>query len=78
MQEQNITIGVIVGVVLAVFLAGVGYFLYRYGKSIRIRRRGRQNGARRHSKGSRGSGGSGVSGFSGLSGGSATVSAAGE
>ncbi|KXX81383.1 hypothetical protein MMYC01_201262 [Madurella mycetomatis] len=74
MQEQNITIGIIVGVVLAVFLACVCYFLYRYGESIRIRRRGRQNGARRHSKGSRGSGGSG---FSGLSGESATVSAAG-
>lgn len=75
MQEQNMTIGVIVGVLLAVFLACVWYFLYRYGDAIRIRRRSRSRGGggRRHSKGSRSSGGSG---FSGLSTDSAAAAAA--
>jgi hypothetical protein len=58
MRDQNITIGVTVGILLAAFLAGVCYFLYRYGESIRIYRR---RSRRRHSKGSRSSGGSGSS-----------------
>jgi hypothetical protein len=38
-NNQNITIGATVGVLLAAFLAGFFYFVYRYHHSIRIRRR---------------------------------------
>lgn len=41
-SNQNITIGAIVGVLLAAFLVGFFYFVYRYHRSIRVRRR---NGA---------------------------------
>lgn len=37
MQTQNVTIGAIVGVLLAVFLAGFFYFVWRYHRSIRVR-----------------------------------------
>ncbi|KAK4129925.1 hypothetical protein BT67DRAFT_437412 [Trichocladium antarcticum] len=53
MQDQNATIGAVVGVLLAVFLAGFFYFVWRYRGSIRVRTRSTG------SKGSRGSRGSG-------------------
>ncbi|AEO57225.1 hypothetical protein MYCTH_94500 [Thermothelomyces thermophilus ATCC 42464] len=53
MRAQNVTIGIVVGVLLAVFLAGFFYFVWRYHRSIRIRRRGGHH--RRTSKGSRSS-----------------------
>jgi hypothetical protein len=58
MQTQNTTIGVIVGVLLAIFLAGFFYFVYRYHSSIRIRRRRSHGSSSRgsnfkHSRGSR-------------------------
>ncbi|KAK4177811.1 hypothetical protein QBC36DRAFT_326187 [Triangularia setosa] len=54
MQEQNITIGVVVGVLVAAFLVGCFYFCHRYGRSIQVRRRGRsrRRGSRYGSKGS--------------------------
>lgn len=56
MHDQNTTTGIVVGVLLAVFLIGVLYFLWCYRSSIRIRQRRR----RRNSGGSsrRGSGSS--------------------
>jgi hypothetical protein len=45
-NNQNITIGATVGVLLAAFLAAFFYFVYRYHHSIRIRRR---DGAGRNS-----------------------------
>ncbi|KAL2128014.1 hypothetical protein VTI74DRAFT_9846 [Chaetomium olivicolor] len=54
MRDQNITIGVIVGVLLAVFLAGFFYFVSRYHKSIRVRTSSRvRSGAGTSHKGPR-------------------------
>ncbi|KAK0671266.1 hypothetical protein QBC41DRAFT_315854 [Cercophora samala] len=54
MQEQNITIGIVVGVLVTSFLVGCCYFCHRYGRSIRVRRRNRsrRRGSRYGSKGS--------------------------
>ena len=63
MHDQNTTIGAVVGVLLALFLAGAIYFVYRYRGSIRVRRRSVSTaatsrggasgrGSRRSSKGS--------------------------
>ncbi|KAL2158107.1 hypothetical protein VTH06DRAFT_4675 [Thermothelomyces fergusii] len=40
MRTQNVTIGVVVGLLQAVFLAGFFVFVWRYHRSIRIHRRG--------------------------------------
>ncbi|KAL2272060.1 hypothetical protein VTJ83DRAFT_1431 [Remersonia thermophila] len=42
MSAQNTTTGVVVGVLIAVFLAAVGYFLWRYHDSMHARRRRRR------------------------------------
>ncbi|KAK4196416.1 hypothetical protein QBC40DRAFT_287324 [Triangularia verruculosa] len=55
MQEQNVIIGVVVGVLVTAFLVGCFYFCHRYGSSIRVRRRSRsrrRHGSRYGSKGS--------------------------
>ncbi|KAH9984685.1 hypothetical protein F4779DRAFT_326565 [Xylariaceae sp. FL0662B] len=49
----NVTIGAVVGVLLAIFIAGAIAFLYVYGKSIRLRRRKKRR--RRKSAGSKNS-----------------------
>ncbi|KAI1759174.1 hypothetical protein GGR53DRAFT_167229 [Hypoxylon sp. FL1150] len=51
-NSVNTTIGVVVGVLLAVFLVGFFSFLYFYGRSIRVVRRKHR---RRKSSGSKGS-----------------------
>ncbi|KAI6087234.1 hypothetical protein F4821DRAFT_116260 [Hypoxylon rubiginosum] len=51
-DSVNTTIGVVVGVLLAVFLVGFFAFLYFYGRSIRVVRRKHR---RRKSSGSKGS-----------------------
>lgn len=53
-RDIDITIGIIVAVLLTAFIAGVGYFLYRYRDSIRFsrRRRHHRGGRRRKSMGS--------------------------
>ncbi|KAI5860605.1 hypothetical protein GGS23DRAFT_231597 [Durotheca rogersii] len=50
--DVNTTIGVVVGILLAVFLAAAGSFMYFYGRSIRT---GRRRNRRRRSAASRGS-----------------------
>lgn len=54
-RDTNITIGIIVAVVLTTFIAGVGFFMYRYRASIRFTRR-RKHKHRRKSTGSSKSG----------------------
>ncbi|KAM7220288.1 hypothetical protein V8F06_004254 [Rhypophila decipiens] len=49
LQTQNITIGVVVGLFLTIFLVALFYFLHRYSASIRVRkkkRRSRRRGSR--------------------------------
>ncbi|KAK4164030.1 hypothetical protein QBC43DRAFT_318589 [Cladorrhinum sp. PSN259] len=49
-HQENTIIGVVVGLLLAAFLAGCFYFLCRYGESMRIRRqKARQQRRRRRS-----------------------------
>ncbi|KAL2155678.1 hypothetical protein VTH82DRAFT_420 [Thermothelomyces myriococcoides] len=67
MRAQNVTIGIVVGVLLAVFLAGFFFFVWRYHQSIRIRRRSGRR--RRYSKGSRSSGATAVGAADGGGGG---------
>jgi len=54
LQSQNVTIGVVVGVFLAIFLVALFYFLHRYNASIRLKRkrRKRRRASRTGSKGS--------------------------
>ena len=57
LQSQNVTIGAVVGVVLAIFLVALFYFLYRYNSSIRLKRK-RKKRPRTHRTGSGSSKGS--------------------
>lgn len=53
LESQNVTIGVVVGVFLAIFLVALFYFLYRYNASIRLKRKRRKRrGASRKGSGS--------------------------
>ncbi|KAI5457608.1 hypothetical protein BGZ63DRAFT_427649 [Mariannaea sp. PMI_226] len=47
-KNQNIKIGVIVGILLAAFIAAVAAFLYIYGRSIRFTERKRRRRNHRH------------------------------
>ncbi|XXH04362.1 hypothetical protein Hte_010776 [Hypoxylon texense] len=58
-DSVNTTIGVVVGVLLAVFLVGFFAFLYFYGKSIRVTRRRHRRRKSSGSKGSKNSDGAG-------------------
>jgi len=70
-QSRDITIGIIVGVVLLLFLTGLFFFLYRYHGSIRLTKKRKD---RRYRYGSRsGSGGSGGSSKGSSAGGEAAV-----
>ncbi|KAI1773634.1 hypothetical protein F4818DRAFT_96572 [Hypoxylon cercidicola] len=55
----NTTIGVVVGVLLAVFLVGAFAFLYFYGRSIRVTRKKHRRRKSSGSKGSKNSDGAG-------------------
>ncbi|KAK1751532.1 hypothetical protein QBC47DRAFT_392029 [Echria macrotheca] len=46
LQDQNVMIGAIVGVVLFLFIIGLIYFFYRYHNSIRFSRRSRSRRGR--------------------------------
>ncbi len=56
LQSQNATVGAVVGVLLALFLVGFFWFVYRYHKSIRLRRRGSRGSSSRGGSGRRGRG----------------------
>ena len=67
LQSQNATVGAVVGVLLALFLGGFFWFVYRYHRSIRLRRRGSRgsssrSGSGRRGRGSRSTGGGGGGG----------------
>ncbi|KAK3334132.1 hypothetical protein B0T19DRAFT_440825 [Cercophora scortea] len=49
MQNQNVTIGVVVGVLLTAFLVCLGYLLHRYRGAIRFTPRSKKRRRRRHS-----------------------------
>ncbi|KAI4868427.1 hypothetical protein F4820DRAFT_125237 [Hypoxylon rubiginosum] len=58
-NSVNTTIGVVVGVLLAVFLVGAFAFLYFYGRSIRVTRKRHRRRKSSGSKGSKNSDGAG-------------------
>lgn len=60
LQNTNLTIGIVVGVVLALFFIGLGVFLWFFRNSIRLSKR-KKNRRRRKSSGSKSSKSSGGS-----------------
>ncbi len=56
LQSQNATVGAVVGVLMTVFLGGIFWFVHRYHRSIRLRRRDSRGSSSRSGSGRRGRG----------------------
>ncbi len=78
LQSQNATVGAVVGVLLALFLGGFFWFVYRYHRSIRLRRRGSRGSSSRSGSGRRGRGSRSTGGSRGGGGGGSHAAASTE